>query len=69
MLHQCIDSLVQKLQSGVVIHFEKIGPEPPPLAQDDTKDTTDTISRADTIILDDKANPLQPPFHSKGRLP
>ena len=54
MLHQCIDSLVQKLQSGVVIHFEKIGPEPPPLAQDDTKDTADSISRADTIILDDK---------------
>jgi len=31
VLHQCIDSLVQKLQSGVVIHFEKIGPDPPPL--------------------------------------
>lgn len=30
VLHQCIDSLVQKLQSGVVIHFEKIGPDPPP---------------------------------------
>lgn len=30
VLHQCIDSLVQKLQSGVVIHFEKFGPDPPP---------------------------------------
>jgi len=32
MLHQCIDSLVQKIQAGVVIHFEKYGPDPTPLA-------------------------------------
>lgn len=31
MLMQCIDSLVQKVQSGVVINFEKIGPDPPSL--------------------------------------
>lgn len=31
MLMQCIDSLVQKVQSGVVINFEKVGPDPPPL--------------------------------------
>jgi len=31
VLHQCIESLVQKLQSGVVINFEKIGSDPPPL--------------------------------------
>ncbi|XP_017299468.1 integrator complex subunit 6-A-like [Diaphorina citri] len=31
MLLQCIDSLVQKVQSGVVINFEKIGPDPPPI--------------------------------------
>ncbi|KAJ8927895.1 hypothetical protein NQ314_019600 [Rhamnusium bicolor] len=30
MLNQCIDSLVQKVQNGVVINFEKIGPDPPP---------------------------------------
>lgn len=30
MLMQCIDSLVQKVQSGVVINFEKIGPDPLP---------------------------------------
>lgn len=29
MLLQCVDSLVQKVQSGVVINFEKIGPDPP----------------------------------------
>lgn len=31
MLMQCIDSLVQKVQSGVVINFEKIGPDPTPI--------------------------------------
>ncbi|XP_037298700.1 integrator complex subunit 6 isoform X2 [Manduca sexta] len=31
MLMQCIDSLVQKVQSGVVINFEKMGPDPPPI--------------------------------------
>ncbi|XP_011351707.1 integrator complex subunit 6 isoform X3 [Ooceraea biroi] len=34
MMIQCIDSLVQKVQSGVVINFEKIGPDPPPLANE-----------------------------------
>lgn len=32
MMLQCIDSLVQKVQSGVVINFEKIGPDPPLLS-------------------------------------
>lgn len=31
MLHQCIDSLVQKVQAGVVVLFEKHGPDPPPM--------------------------------------
>ena len=45
MLHQCIDSLVQKLQSGVVIHFEKIGPDPPQvtLTKEDSEESS--ISR------------------------
>ena len=34
-LFQCIESLVQKLQSGVVIHFEKTGSDPPFLGDDD----------------------------------
>jgi len=38
MLHQCIDSLVQKVQSGVVIHFEKIGPDPAPGGPSDALD-------------------------------
>ncbi len=28
MLNQCLESLVQKVQSGVVLNFEKVGPEP-----------------------------------------
>lgn len=31
MMLQCIDSLVQKVQAGVVIHFEKVGPDPIPI--------------------------------------
>lgn len=27
-LNQCLESLVQKIQSGVVINFEKTGPDP-----------------------------------------
>jgi integrator complex subunit 6 len=33
MLMQCVDSLVQKIQSGVVMYFEKIGPDPPLLTE------------------------------------
>lgn len=33
MLMQCVDSLVQKIQSGVVIYFEKIGPDPPSVSE------------------------------------
>ncbi|XP_058808223.1 integrator complex subunit 6 [Phymastichus coffea] len=36
MMMQCIDSLVQKVQSGVVINFEKIGPDPTPLPNEPT---------------------------------
>ncbi|KAF5308887.1 hypothetical protein FQR65_LT00587 [Abscondita terminalis] len=38
MLNQCIDSLVQKVQNGVVINFEKIGPDPPPPNLEKTDD-------------------------------
>ncbi|XP_043388524.1 integrator complex subunit 6 isoform X9 [Chelonia mydas] len=31
MLNQCLESLVQKVQSGVVINFEKSGPDPSPI--------------------------------------
>ena len=33
MLNQCLESLVQKVQSGVVINFEKTGPDPLPIGE------------------------------------
>ena len=33
MLNQCLESLVQKVQSGVVINFEKSGPDPAPIGE------------------------------------
>ncbi|XP_014356267.2 integrator complex subunit 6 [Papilio machaon] len=54
MLMQCIDSLVQKVQSGVVINFEKIGPDPPPIDgtnnRDGTEQTDDLTHEADKDI-------------------
>ncbi|XP_062907169.1 integrator complex subunit 6-like isoform X1 [Mobula hypostoma] len=38
MLLQCLESLVQKVQSGVVLHFEKTGPDPPPIGEDGAPD-------------------------------
>lgn len=46
MLMQCIDSLVQKVQSGVVINFEKIGPDPPPIDGGTIKDGTEPVEEA-----------------------
>jgi hypothetical protein len=37
MLMQCLDILVQKVQSGVVIKFEKIGPDPLPVTEEGKK--------------------------------
>ncbi|XP_020366401.1 integrator complex subunit 6 isoform X1 [Rhincodon typus] len=34
MLLQCLESLVQKVQSGVVLNFEKTGPDPVPVGDD-----------------------------------
>ncbi|XP_043283849.1 integrator complex subunit 6-B isoform X2 [Venturia canescens] len=48
MMMQCIDSLVQKVQSGVVINFEKIGPDPPPLANDGVPVTTTAMTTSTT---------------------
>ncbi|XP_008838907.1 integrator complex subunit 6-like isoform X1 [Nannospalax galili] len=38
MLNQCLESLVQKVQSGVVINFEKAGPDPLPVGEDGLMD-------------------------------
>ncbi|XP_037677740.1 integrator complex subunit 6-like isoform X4 [Choloepus didactylus] len=40
MLNQCLESLVQKVQSGVVINFEKAGPDPLPIGEDGLMDSS-----------------------------
>ena len=38
VLVQCLENLVHKCQSGVVISFEKVGPDPLPVSNDDNPD-------------------------------
>ncbi|XP_049596265.1 integrator complex subunit 6 [Syngnathus scovelli] len=40
MLNQCLESLVQKVQSGVVINFEKSGPDPPLIGEDNSVESS-----------------------------
>ncbi|CAL8107237.1 unnamed protein product [Orchesella dallaii] len=58
MLHQCIDSLVQKVQAGVVIHFEKYGPDPPSLAIDGVK-----IEEPELELIEEKNGISKPSWH------
>uniref|UniRef100_A0A667Z7W4 Integrator complex subunit 6 like n=1 Tax=Myripristis murdjan TaxID=586833 RepID=A0A667Z7W4_9TELE len=44
MLNQCLESLVQKVQSGVVINFEKTGPDPPLVGEDGSVESTRPVS-------------------------
>ncbi|XP_062856524.1 integrator complex subunit 6 [Trichomycterus rosablanca] len=44
MLNQCLESLVQKVLSGVVIHFEKTGPDPAPVGEDGLPDPARPLS-------------------------
>ncbi|TSP25419.1 Integrator complex subunit 6 [Bagarius yarrelli] len=44
MLNQCLESLVQKVLSGVVINFEKTGPDPPPVGEDGLVDPARPLS-------------------------
>ncbi|XP_076370772.1 integrator complex subunit 6-B-like isoform X1 [Tachypleus tridentatus] len=41
VLMQCLESLVQKVQSGVVINFEKIGPDPLPVNGEGNAEVTE----------------------------
>ncbi|GIY34070.1 integrator complex subunit 6 [Caerostris darwini] len=56
MLMQCLESLVQKLQGGVVINFEKIGPDPLPVNGGNGEEIS---------LLDDRNNhkPGSPSLH------
>ncbi|XP_022117379.2 integrator complex subunit 6 isoform X1 [Pieris rapae] len=56
MLMQCIDSLVQKVQSGVVINFEKIGPDPPPIDGGPNRDGEDEHHDEKDVEMDNDRN-------------
>ncbi|XP_060904853.1 integrator complex subunit 6 [Labrus mixtus] len=40
MLNQCLESLVQKVQSGVVLNFEKTGPDPPLVGEESSVESS-----------------------------
>ncbi|XP_061757669.1 integrator complex subunit 6 isoform X1 [Nerophis ophidion] len=44
MLNQCLESLVQKVQSGVVINFEKTGPDPPIVGEENSESSRSVSS-------------------------
>eukprot|EP00064_Thunnus_orientalis_P011622 superscaffoldBa00001693_g11653 len=44
MLNQCLESLVQKVQSGVVINFEKTGPDPPLAGDENSVESSRPVS-------------------------
>ncbi|KAF7648985.1 hypothetical protein LDENG_00148660, partial [Lucifuga dentata] len=44
MLNQCLESLVQKVQSGVVLHFEKVGPDPPLVGEENSVESSRPVS-------------------------
>ncbi|XP_044747783.1 integrator complex subunit 6-B [Coccinella septempunctata] len=62
MLNQCIDSLVQKVQNGVVINFEKIGPDPPPPQFDKNEEGKDELKENDW--METIHNPLNISWHN-----
>ncbi|XP_076474895.1 integrator complex subunit 6 isoform X2 [Bombus vancouverensis nearcticus] len=74
MMMQCIDSLVQKVQSGVVINFEKIGPDPPSLnnetqhADDDENEDENNTTNGARTYLPNPTVPGNTAWHSCRRL-
>jgi integrator complex subunit 6 len=64
-LMQCLDSLVQKVQTGVVINFEKIGPDPTPIDKSESEKDSSIKENLDANIqsgqqLNDKSRPVTP---------
>lgn len=63
MLMQCIDSLVQKVQSGVVINFEKIGPDPPEKTEEHEEEKNEEF-----LHMEHRLNANTPAWHNCRRL-
>eukprot|EP00794_Sanderia_malayensis_P011193 gene11193-12367_t len=49
-LMQSLESIVQKMQPGVVINFEKFGPDPEPLSRDGAKTPGSITPKRDDVI-------------------
>ncbi|XP_054268815.1 integrator complex subunit 6 [Macrosteles quadrilineatus] len=67
MLMQCIDSLVLKVQSGVVINFEKIGPDPAPITSENSRDGNEDGEEQDHHDWDKEI--INPNHHSEMKIP
>uniref|UniRef100_A0A1I8IYI2 INT_SG_DDX_CT_C domain-containing protein n=1 Tax=Macrostomum lignano TaxID=282301 RepID=A0A1I8IYI2_9PLAT len=44
MLNQCLESLCQKCQPGIVVHLEKLGPDPPPATDDKGRPVASSVA-------------------------
>lgn len=75
MLHSSLESLVQKVQTGVVINFEKIGPDPPPITEgkaendidgDGNTKENDDINKPIVIVEEDVQKSVQQPQQQQG---
>lgn len=73
MLHASLESLVQKVQTGVVINFEKIGPDPPPITDGKMETETDTKENQDInkpiVIVEDDIQKIAPPPVNQNQQP
>ncbi|KAL4220725.1 Integrator complex subunit 6 [Mactra antiquata] len=75
MLNAAIESLVSKVQNGVVIQFEKIGPDPPPLQSEVNKQENESMKENQNIngqiikLEDEKKSTPTPPPPLSSQLP
>ncbi|KAG9510749.1 Integrator complex subunit 6-A [Fragariocoptes setiger] len=65
-LMQSIEALVSKVQTGVVIHFEKFGPDPPPIEEPPNEDCSTMPTDQQT---DGDSQPGQPPSNPPPPVP
>ncbi|VDO94882.1 unnamed protein product [Soboliphyme baturini] len=72
MLIQCLESLVQKVQSGVVLYLEKIGPDPPGVATDEAAGCAQGTHRSTVVVASDSRpsspSPSEPAWYKTRRM-
>ncbi|CAI9726681.1 Hypothetical predicted protein [Octopus vulgaris] len=67
MLNAALESLVQKVQAGVVINFEKIGPDPKPV-NEENGDVTNQYGENDKREIESQGSGATPAWHSNRKL-